>query len=76
MGLHLDATVKAIDKALNEAKKLEKEFKAAKTEADKAKLKKMAEAAKKIAELHFAGIAAAQAKDQQAMLATFKTMGL
>lgn len=76
MGTHLEATIKAVDKALAEAKKLEKEFKAAKTDADRAKLKKMAEAAKKIAEAHFNSLKAAEAKDRQEMLNTFKTMGL
>lgn len=73
---HLDATIKAIEKALAEAKKIEKEYKTAKNDAEKAKLKKMAEAAKKIAEAHFASIDAAKAKDRAEMLATFKTMGL
>ena len=76
MGLHLDATIKAIDKALAEAKKIEREYKAAKNDTEKAKLKKMAEAAKKIAEAHFNSIDAAKAKDRQEMLTTFKSMGL
>ena len=52
MGSHLDETIKACDKALDEAKKLEKEYHDAKTAQEKERLKKLAVAARKIAEAH------------------------
>ena len=76
MGTHLEAAVKACSKCLDEAKKLEKEFKAAKTPQDKDKLKKQAEACKKMAKVYLDGIAAAQAKDAQVMKDILKNMGV
>jgi hypothetical protein len=76
MATHLEATIKACNKALDEAKKLEKQFKAAKTAQDKEKLKKMAEGAKKIGLAFYNSIDAAKDKDRAEMLAAFKTMGL
>ena len=76
MGSHLEATIKACDKALDEAKKFEKQFKTAKTAQEKEKLRKMAEAAKKIGLAYYNSIDAAKQKDQAEMLAAFKTMGL
>jgi hypothetical protein len=76
MGSHLSETIKACDKALEEAKKLEKEFKAAKTPKEKERLKKMAEAAKKIGEAFYNSIDAAKEKDRAAMNAAFKTFVL
>ena len=76
MGTHLDAVMKACNNALDEAKKLEKEFKAAKTAPEKVKLKKMAEAAKKIALAHFSQIDAAKEKDKLELNNVFKEMGI
>jgi hypothetical protein len=76
MPSHLELTVKAVSKALDEAKKLEKEFKAATKPAEKEKLKKMAEAAKKIAVAHFDTIEAAKQKDRVEMDGIFKSMGV
>jgi hypothetical protein len=76
MGSHLDAAVKACGKCLDEAQKIEKQLKAAKTPQDKEKLKKMAEACKKMAKVYLDGIAAAQAKDAQVMEEIFKNMGV
>ena len=76
MGSHLDAVVKACDKALEEAAKLEKQWKAAKPGPEKDKLKKMAEGAKKIGIAFYAQVDAAKLKDEKDMLATFKNMGL
>jgi len=63
----LDETVKAWNKCLDEAKKIEKEFKAAKTAQEKEKLKKMADACQKQAKLCIDAIAAANAKEHQAL---------
>jgi hypothetical protein len=49
MATHLEETVKAFGKCMDEAKKLEKQFNSAKTPQDKEKLAKMAEACKKMA---------------------------
>jgi hypothetical protein len=76
MGSHLDETIKACDKALDEAKKLEKEYHDAKTAQEKERLKKLAVAARKIAEAHYNSIDAAKEKDRAAMLASFKNMGV
>ena len=76
MPTNLDIAISAIKKAEAEAAKLTKEWKAAKTPAEKDKLKKMAEAAKKIANLHFDSIDAAKVKDKAKMLDTFKEMGM
>jgi len=76
MASHLEQTIKACSKALDEAKKLEKQFKAAKTPQDKDKLKKMAEAAKKIGVAYYNMIDSAKQKDQAEMLGIFKTMGV
>ena len=76
MGSHLEETIKACNKALDEAKKLEKQFKTAKTAQEKDKLKKMAEGAKKIGLAFYNSIDAAKQKDQAEMLNAFKTMGL
>lgn len=76
MGSHLDATIKACNKALDEAKKLEKQFKAAKTAQEKEKLKLMAQGARKIGEAFYNSIDAAKEKDRAEMLACFKTCGV
>jgi uncharacterized membrane protein (DUF106 family) len=76
MGTHLDETVKACNKCLDEAKKLEKQFKAAKTPQDKDKLRKMAEASKKMAKLYFDAIEAAKVKDAKVMYEILKNMGV
>lgn len=49
MATHLDETVKAFGKCMDEAKKLQKQMKSAKTQQDKDKLAKMAEACQKMA---------------------------
>jgi hypothetical protein len=76
MGSHLDETVKACNKCLDEAKKIEKEFKAAKTPQEKEKFKKQAEACQKQAKLYFDAIAAAKAKDAQVLQDIIKNLGV
>jgi hypothetical protein len=76
MGSHLDETVKACNKCLEEAKKIEKQFKVAKTPQEKEKLKKMAEACQKQAKLYFDAIAAAKAKDAQVLQEIIKNIGI
>jgi hypothetical protein len=75
MPTHLEQTIKACSKALDEAKKLEKQFKAAKTAEEKEKIRKMAAGAKKIAEAFYNSIDAAKEKDRQELLGIFKLMG-
>ena len=65
MGSHLDATVKAWNRCLDDAKKIEKEYKAAKTPQEKEKLMKMAQACQKQATVCIDAIAAAKAKEAQ-----------
>jgi hypothetical protein len=65
MGSHLDTTVKAWNKCLDDAKKIEKEYKAAKTPQEKDKLMKMAQACQKQAQLCIDATAAANAKEHQ-----------
>jgi len=72
----LDETVKACNKCLEEAKKIEKQFKVAKTPQEKEKLKKMAEACQKQAKLYFDAIAAAKAKDAQVLQEIIKNIGI
>jgi hypothetical protein len=67
MATHLEETMKACKKAFDEAEKLEKQFKAAKTAQEKDKLKKMAIAAKKIGAAFYDMIPAAAAKDKAQM---------
>jgi hypothetical protein len=76
MATHLEETIKACNKALDEAKKLEKQFKAAKTPQEKDKLKKMAEGAKKIGIAFYNSIDAAKENDRAEMLGIFKNMGV
>ena len=76
MGSHLEATVKACGKCLDEAKKLEKQLKAAKPGPEKDKIKKMAEACRKMAKLYFDGIDTAKAKDVNEIDGIFKNMGM
>ncbi len=65
MGKKLDDIVKAGNKALDEAKKLQKAYKDAKTPQEKEKYKKMAEGAKKIANA-FADMVVVAAKEDKA----------
>jgi hypothetical protein len=65
MSSHLDETVKAWNKCLDDAKRIEKEFKAAKTPQEKQKLMKMAEACQKQAKLCIDATAAANAKEHE-----------
>jgi len=67
MGKKLDEVVKAGNKALDEAKKLQKQYAAAKTPQEKDKYKKMAEGARKIA-LAFGDMVAAAAKEDKTEL--------
>jgi len=65
---HLSETLKACEKCFEEAKKLEKQFKAAKSPQDKEKLKKMAEGAKKMGIAYYEMIPAAKDKDKKEMI--------
>ncbi len=76
MPSHLELTVKAVSKALDEAKKIEKEMKAATKPAEKEKLRKMAEAAKKIASAFWDQIDTAKAKDKADLEGIFKQIGV
>ena len=62
MASHLDGVLSAIKKADAEREKLVKDWKAAKTPAEKDKLKKMAEGAKKIAVAFYGQIDAGQSQ--------------
>jgi len=65
---HLSETMKACEKCLAEAKKLEKQWKAAKSPQDKEKLKKMADACRKMAAAYYDMIPAAKDKDKKEVL--------
>ena len=70
---HLSETLKACEKCFDEAKKLEKQFKAAKSPQDKEKLKKMAEAAKKMGVAYYDMIPAAKDKDKKEMISATRS---
>jgi len=72
----LEESAKGYSKSLDEAKKLEKEFKAAKTPEEKDKLKKKAEALEKTAKAHLDAIAAAHTKETQVLKAIIQNMGV
>ena len=75
MGSHLDATVKAWNKCLDDARKIEKEYKAAKTPQEKEKLLKMAQACQKQAQVCIDATAAANAREHQALKDIIQNMG-
>jgi hypothetical protein len=67
MASHLEETVKAMSKCRDEAKKLEKQYLAAKTPQEKEKITKMADACKKMAMGYFNMIDSAKDKDKKEM---------
>jgi hypothetical protein len=71
----LESSAKGFSKSLEEAKKLEKQFKAAKTPQEKDKVKKKLDALQKTAKGHLDAIATAQAKEAQMLKDIIQNMG-
>jgi hypothetical protein len=67
MATHLEETVKAFGKCMDEAKKLQKQAKSAKTNEEKQKLAKMAEACKNMALGYANMVESAKQKDLKEM---------
>lgn len=67
MASHLDEVTKAFNKCKDEAKKLEKDWAKAKTPQDKDKLRKMAEACRKMSLAYLGMVSGAVEKDKKEM---------